>query len=163
MFAFWYRWGASPSSSPGKYCKIWSFAESFIIASLLRRTRVQNHIRQHWVIYGQWLCVAGLRTVECRYNAVQYSEILHTLLQSFMQLKITVWTHKIHPIPRPNGPAIGCILWGFGKNDRVITAPHYIRHYWHQTCRALDLCWQLEGRSQTIGTSIYICWWGRRD
>ena len=55
-------------------------------------------------------------TVEGRYNAVQFSTILHTLLQLLMQIKIRVWTHKIHPIPRHNGRAMGCNLWGFGKN-----------------------------------------------
>ena len=29
-------------------------------------------------------------------------------------------THKIHLIPRPNRRAMGCVLWGFGRNR-----PHY--------------------------------------
>ena len=31
-----------------------------------------------------------------------------------------VWAHKIHPIPRPNGPAMGCILWEFRRRLTVL-------------------------------------------
>ena len=36
-------------------------------------------------------------------------------------------THNRHPIPRPNGRATGCILWGNWKKktDCVIMAPHF--------------------------------------
>ena len=54
-------------------------------------------------------------TPRCRGNAVQYGMILHTSLQSPMQNKIRVWSHKSHPIPRPNGWAMGCILQGFSR------------------------------------------------
>ena len=32
------------------------------------------------------------------------------------RILIRVWTHKRHPIPRPNGWAIECLLWIFWKN-----------------------------------------------
>ena len=45
-------------------------------------------------------------SVECRYNAVQYNMTLHTSLQE-ESISIKVWNHKRHPIPRPNGRALG--------------------------------------------------------
>ena len=53
-------------------------------------------------------------TVESHYNVVQFTMILHTTLR---------WQHpnvnetsnsQQHPIPRPDGQAMGCLLWGFG-------------------------------------------------
>ena len=51
-------------------------------------------------------------TVECHYNAVQYSIILHTSLQQ-LKHNITVWTHKRHSISRPDGYEVEEVfLWG---------------------------------------------------
>ena len=30
--------------------------------------------------------------------------------------QIWFWIHKKKPIPGPNGPAMGCLMWGFGEN-----------------------------------------------
>ena len=42
------------------------------------------------------------------------------------RMSLRGWTHKRHPIPHPNGRAIGCLLW----IDRVIMAPHFIGGPW---------------------------------
>ena len=43
------------------------------------------------------------------------------------RISIRWWIHKRHPIPRPNGRAMGCLLWIFVKKiDRVITASYSI-------------------------------------
>ena len=44
------------------------------------------------------------------------------------KISIRSWIHKRHPIPRPSGRAMGCLLWIFMRKetDRVITAPHGI-------------------------------------
>ena len=43
------------------------------------------------------------------------------------RISIRGWTHTRHPIPHPNGQAMGCLLWIlFERNDRVITALHCI-------------------------------------
>ena len=60
--------------------------------------------------------IAPPYTVGCRYNAVQYDMILLTSLQLPMQNINQIWTHQRHPIPRPNGRAMGCLLWGFSRN-----------------------------------------------
>ena len=53
-------------------------------------------------------------TVECRYNAVQFITILHTALRWQQQNRLQ--THNTHPIPRPHGRAMGCLLWEFKEN-----------------------------------------------
>ena len=68
---------------------------------------------------GCWLLPFFLRwenKVECCYNVVHYSMILHTSLQWLRQSI----NHSLNPqntshIARPNGQAKGCILWGFGR------------------------------------------------
>ena len=50
-------------------------------------------------------------TVRCRYNAVQHVMILHTILQSQQQnINQHFWTLKRHPMPRPYGRTMGCLL-----------------------------------------------------
>ena len=80
-------------------------------------------------------------TVRCRYNVVQYFMILHTILQS-QQQNIRLWTHKKHPIPRPHGRDMGCLLAEFlEKIDCVITASHCSKMaslYWHGPLVTMD-------------------------
>ena len=69
--------------------------------------------------------------VECRYKVVQYNMILRTSLQWWRQSINLSLNPQKHCIPHPNGWAMGCILWEFGRcwqcyNDRVIMAPHCI-------------------------------------
>ena len=41
------------------------------------------------------------------------------------RIYMRVWTHKVHPIPRPKRWAMGCLLWWFwNKNDCIIMALH---------------------------------------
>ena len=45
--------------------------------------------------------------------------------KDWSRIPIRWWIHKRHPIPRPSGRAMGCLLWNIGeKIDRVITALH---------------------------------------
>ena len=50
-----------------------------------------------------------------------------------LSLPQCVNTHKIHPIPRPSGRTMGCLLWAFEKIYRVIVASHCILrpHLWY--------------------------------
>ena len=57
--------------------------------------------------FYEWLCI----TVETLYSTIYYS-------QNFIELNIdkstqyvALWTHKRHPIPRPFGRAMECLLW----------------------------------------------------
>ena len=57
------------------------------------------------------MCIFQLNTVETLYSTIYYS-------QNFIELNIdkstqyvALWTHKRHPIPRPFGRAMECLLW----------------------------------------------------
>ena len=57
------------------------------------------------------MCIFQLNTVEILYSTIYYS-------QNFIELNIdkstqyvALWTHKRHPIPRPFGRAMECLLW----------------------------------------------------
>ena len=66
-------------------------------------------------------------TVGCHYSVGQYIILLNTLTESLrpninQSLKTQktphispVWTLKRHPIARPTGQAMGCLLWGFWR------------------------------------------------
>ena len=65
-------------------------------------------------------------TVECRYNAVNFSWYYHRRCGDSSRTSIRLQTHNKHPIPRPHGRASYgvCFVGVRGKIDRVITAPH---------------------------------------
>ena len=52
-------------------------------------------------------------TVEPLYNTVHYRryEVYYNIDRC--RIWIRLWTHKRHPIPRPYGRAMGCLLWVF--------------------------------------------------
>ena len=66
-----------------------------------------------------WEWESHQHTVECSYNMVQYSMILHTSLQWLRRNINHGLGRKIHSILCPNWWAVGCILLGFGR-----TAPY---------------------------------------
>ena len=89
----------------------------------LSNTYMFGHLQaQGWSI--SW------NTVECRYNAVQYNMILHTSMQRPRQSINHSWNPQNNPIPRPNGRAMGCILWGFGWKLMAWDVEHYSDVTW---------------------------------
>ena len=61
--------------------------------------------------YIHWNTPSRFTTVETLYSTIYYS-------QNFIELNIdkstqyvALWTHKRHPIPRPFGRAMECLLW----------------------------------------------------
>ena len=50
---------------------------------------------------------------------------------------IIIWTHKRHPISRPHGRAIGCLLWVFLIKLTILSGVHFI--YFHR-CFSLRIC-----------------------
>ena len=44
------------------------------------------------------------------------------------RIQIRGWTHKIHSIPRPNGWAMGCLLWGFMR--KLTALPWHCTALW---------------------------------
>ena len=67
-------------------------------------------------------------TVECCYNAVQHNMILHMVWQWLRQNMHGGHIHKRHPISHPHGPAMVCLLWGFGWKLTMLWWQHTIFH-----------------------------------
>ena len=70
--------------------------------------------------------------LECRYNAVQYCTIYYiNNYRNWSRMSIRSWIHKIHPIPRPIGRAMRCLLWIFGRKWPCYNGTAKLRCYWH--------------------------------
>ena len=50
-------------------------------------------------------------TVETLYSTIYYSKSFIELNFDKSTEYVALWTHKRHPIPRPFGRAMGCLLW----------------------------------------------------
>ena len=50
-------------------------------------------------------------TVETLYNTIYYSKYFIELNFDKSTQYVAIWTHKRHPIPRPFGRAMECLLW----------------------------------------------------
>ena len=58
----------------------------------------------------QKLCV-NIYTVETLYSTIYYSKYFIELNFDKSTQYVALWTHKRHPIPRPFGRAMECLLW----------------------------------------------------
>ena len=50
-------------------------------------------------------------TVETLYSTIYYSKYFIELNFDKSTQYVALWTHKRHPVPRPFGQAMGCLLW----------------------------------------------------
>ena len=57
-----------------------------------------------------------LSTVECRYNMPDIVRYYINNYRNCGRIPTRCWIHIRHPTPRPNGRAMGCLLWIFGEN-----------------------------------------------
>ena len=69
-----------------------------------------------WInIMSSVVCMHGLftesNTVETLYSTIYYSKYFIELNIDKSTQYVALWTHKIHPIPRPFGRAMECLLW----------------------------------------------------
>ena len=55
--------------------------------------------------------LAQVSTVETLYSTIYYSEYFIELNFDKSTQYVAIWTHKRHPIPRPFGRAMECLLW----------------------------------------------------
>ena len=60
-----------------------------------------------------WNWSSTIHTVEPLYNTVHYRRYKIYYNIDRCRIWIRLWTHKRHPIPRPYGRAMGCLLWVF--------------------------------------------------
>ena len=73
------------------------------------------HSLMSWKRLRILLCVNGINTVGCRYNAVQYNMALHTSLQLPRKNINQNVNPQTHPILRPNWRAMRFRLEGFSR------------------------------------------------
>ena len=58
-----------------------------------------------------WYSVLWWHTVETLYSTIYYSKCFIKLNFDTSTQYVAFWTHKRHPIPRPFGRAMECLLW----------------------------------------------------
>ena len=61
--------------------------------------------------------------------------------KSYFNLTTDTTDLNRHPIPRPHGRAMGCLLWGFGNKLTVIRAPHCTLKKTFTDCGQNWACW----------------------
>ena len=61
------------------------------------------------IIGGYYNCV--LNTVETIYSTIYHSKYFIELNIDKSTQYVALWTHKRHPVPRPFGRAMECLLW----------------------------------------------------
>ena len=59
-------------------------------------------------------------TVETLYSTIYYSKYFIELNLDKSTQYVALWTHKRHPIPRPFGRAMECLLWVFKQKLTVL-------------------------------------------
>ena len=82
-------------------------------------------------------------------------KILHTACSKYKaRIEIILWTHKRHPIAHPDGWAMGCLLWVFGRKFMIIlhciTAQQHMEPGHQQTWHWLKYCVFSMGCSHVI-------------
>ena len=68
------------------------------------------------------------------------------------RISIRSWTHKRHPIPRPNGRGMGCLLWKFWRKFIIL---------WLHCTVFLNLWSTEQTKNYTHGFCFVVVWlWG---
>ena len=66
------------------------------------------------------LFMQHVTTVETLYSTIYYSKYFIELNFDKSTQYVALWTHKRHPIPRPFGRAMECLLWVFQQKLTVL-------------------------------------------
>ena len=89
--------------------------EIFIMQMLLFKkilwTRIHPHIDKSNKHTNNIDNHSKINTVETLYSTIYYSKYFIELNIDKSTLYAALWTHKRHPIPRPFGRAMECLLW----------------------------------------------------
>ena len=96
--------------SRDSHCKHNSARRKYCQSSSIRHTKSSHLNVSHLVLQLSLPNPLKAGTVECRYNAVQYSKILHHNHRNWGRISIRCWIHNRHPIPCPGRRAKGCLL-----------------------------------------------------
>ena len=68
------------------------------------------HLKNNDYINNVWR-ICNTNTVETLYSTIYYSKYFIELNIDKSTQYVALWTHKRHPIPRPFGRAMECLLW----------------------------------------------------
>ena len=79
-----------------------------MIKPLQRKTKT---MRTFYGIYCNTVGIGKGSTVETLYSTIYYSKYFIELNIDKSTQYVALWTHKRHPIPRPFGRAMECLLW----------------------------------------------------
>ena len=63
------------------------------------------------IFYFIKVCTKCAHTMETLYSTIYYSKYFIELNFDKSTQYVALWTHKRHPIPRPFGRAMECLLW----------------------------------------------------
>ena len=104
------RISLTPSEKAGKFLA--SF-QSYI--SWLHYFMTIARLHQRWPKPRYFMpcekLIKHLHTVETLYSTIYYSKYFIELNFDKSTQYVALWTHKRHPIPRPFGRAMECLLW----------------------------------------------------
>ena len=104
---------------------IWKHAPHYweFVRVMHRLLDYHDIVSSYQQLFGRPICNAVVQpgTVITQADTIQY--LIHHCSE-WSRIWIRVWAHKRHPIARPNGRALGCLLWE--KTDRVKTEPRCI-------------------------------------
>ena len=111
----WFCWW--PPEKPWAYqagSHRWLVATDDSIFSIREIPFIINQYMYHW--NGPWGQHSWTRnidpiTVETLYSTIYYSKYFIELHIDKSTQYVALWTHKRHPIPRPFGRAMECLLW----------------------------------------------------
>ena len=80
------------------------------------------HFCHFWksAIYSSMCHSIICNTVETLYSTIYYSKYFIELNIDKSTQYVALWTHKTHPIPRPFGRAMECLLWVFQQKLIVL-------------------------------------------
>ena len=81
--------------------------------------KVPNNFKCHGTIFALF-DTKKLTTVKTLYSTIYYSKYFIELNFDKSTQYVALWTHKRHPIPRPFGRAMECLLWVFQQKLTVL-------------------------------------------
>ena len=105
------------------YCPLSHLIHWYLILFVVHFSMSSFNIEALLLVISTLHCVtkwhpSGVNTIRCRYNAVRYNMIYcKRHFNDRSRISIKFWTHKRHPIPRPNGPAMGCLCEDFESKN----------------------------------------------
>ena len=101
------------------HCGIWNRCILGFVRLLYCETSLS--LREFLLCFGApFIRTTDATTVETLYSTIYYSKYFIELNFDKSTQYVALWTHKRHPIPRPFGRAMECLLWVFQQKLTVL-------------------------------------------